>query len=72
MEKGEIRILISNFSNDNFVVDYLDNGIWIDPKNKSSFGLELIQSFTEQLDGEMNRDINETGTHYVFKLKNIE
>jgi two-component sensor histidine kinase len=72
MEKGKISILISNFSNDNFIVNYSDNGIWIDPMNKSSFGLELIESFTEQLDGKMNRDINETGTHYIFKLKNIE
>lgn len=69
---GKIKINISNFSNDNFVVEFSDNGRWIYPKNKSSFGLELIESFTEQLDGEMKRVIDSNGTKYTFKLKNIE
>ncbi|HIP37233.1 MAG TPA: sensor histidine kinase, partial [Crocinitomix sp.] len=71
MQNGQITVHIFKFSEDIFVVKYSDNGKWLNP-SKSSFGLELIETFTEQLDGEMTRIINESGTFYTFKLKNIE
>ncbi len=69
---GKIVIDVNKFSDDIFIVKYADNGRWITPKKPSSFGLELIESFTEQLDGEMERTINDSGTIYTFKLRNIE
>ncbi len=70
---GKITVEIKQFSDDDFIVNYSDNGTWITPKdNNPSFGLELVKSFTEQLDGEVKRTINDKGTTYTFKLKNIE
>jgi two-component sensor histidine kinase len=53
----------------NFI--YKDNGNWTTNPQQSSFGLELISSLTEQLDGEMNRTFEE-GTRYDFVLKNLK
>lgn len=69
---GEIEVYIKQFSNDWFTIEYRDNGHWKVSENKKSFGLELIETFTEQLDGEYSRQINDEGTIYRFRLKNIE
>lgn len=59
--------------NDDFLLSYSDNGIWIDPnKTKSSFGLELISILTSQLEGNFERISNEEGTTYTFNIKNID
>ncbi len=48
------------------IVDYRDNGIWKE-RSKKSFGMELIESLTEQLNGsyEINK---ENGTQFKFQF----
>lgn len=71
IEKGIIDISIQN-EGDYFKMMYSDNGIWKDQnKDESSFGLELIQILTEQLNGTKSRDITDKGTFYTFKLQSI-
>lgn len=52
---------------------YRDNGKW-DAKGteKSSFGLLLIETLVEQLDGQKKVDLSDKGTTYTFVLSNIE
>jgi len=69
---GEINVQIVLIDTEFFKITYKDNGNWVGNTKDSSFGTELIQTFTEQLDGEVNRNSVESGTIYTFKLKNIE
>jgi len=70
--KGKIEITITKFDASFFLIKYSDNGVWIKDMKGTSFGLELISTFSEQLDGTVSRNSNEKGTVYSFKLKNIE
>jgi two-component sensor histidine kinase len=67
-EKGTINIQVMN-SKENTIITYTDNGIWLEKQKDYSFGVELIETLTEQLDGELTRDIS-NGTTYTFKLPN--
>jgi two-component sensor histidine kinase len=71
-KKGEIKIFIDVIDKDRFTVEYCDSGVWKPKVKKFSFGLELIDTFTEQLDGNKEIVVDETGTHYFFNLKNID
>jgi two-component sensor histidine kinase len=55
-----------------FTLIYTDDGFWVENVKSSSFGLELIETFTDQLDGEMTRTSNDEGTRFDFTLKNID
>jgi len=70
--KGEISLCIKLGKADYFTLDYKDNGLWIENVKESSFGLELIQTFTDQLDGSVERLSDSSGTKYSFNLKNID
>ncbi len=66
-EQGAITIGIRQ-KGEKFEVTYSDNGQWKEPNTEvSSFGLELVDILTDQLNGtkEMN---TENGTHYRFIL----
>lgn len=65
--EGRIKIEI-NRDGDKIVFHYHDNGIWKEPTSESTFGSELIEILTEQLEGSMERVIKE-GTHYHFTFK---
>ncbi|MCB9222542.1 MAG: sensor histidine kinase [Crocinitomicaceae bacterium] len=70
-ESGEISILIKN-QGDFFDLIYFDNGTWIEPKeDNSSFGLELINTLTEQLNGTMEFKAGKEGTFYKFHLQKL-
>lgn len=56
---------------DLFELTYKDNGTWTTPIKEGTFGLELIETLTEQLDGKVVR-VSENGTTYRFLLRNIE
>ncbi len=71
-KNGEIKITIESLSNNMFMIKYFDSGTWKEPKNPNSFGLELIQTFINQLDGELKREITDEGTTYIFNIKNID
>ena len=65
--KGQILMNIKSPKEDIITFDYHDNGIWQEPKSSETFGLELIESLADQLDGHFKRDIS-NGTHYHFEF----
>lgn len=68
-----IYISIKEKENDLFELIYFDNGSWNKKSEEySSFGLELIETLTSQLDGEFRRDISINGTSYEFILHNVD
>lgn len=69
---GHIKILLSSDVDEQFTLSYSDDGTWIDPDpDHSSFGLELLEIITEQLEGKITREAGDNGTCYTFQLKNI-
>ncbi len=64
----EIRIKMKS-ENKTIYFDYADNGVWVDKEEDSnSFGLELIDILTEQMNGQKTLDIT-SGVKYSFILK---
>ncbi|MFK8046353.1 MAG: sensor histidine kinase [Crocinitomicaceae bacterium] len=61
---GKIEIHLTEKDN-NIKLMYQDNGAWNVSEKKFSFGLELIETLTEQLDGTCERQV-ENGTTYIF------
>ncbi len=62
--EGEISISILDCQT-HITLDYSDNGTWKFTDNSSSFGMELIDSLTDQLSGKFTRTLN-NGTNYNF------
>ena len=71
-KEGRISIEIKLDKDDYFTLNYFDSGKWKVQSKTSSFGLELIETFTEQLDGELERESNDKGTFFKFRLRNID
>ena len=55
-----------------FDLKYSDNGKWRENERPESFGLSLVESLTNQLEGSFDRQITDDGTSYNFKLVKIE
>lgn len=72
VEEGSISIEIKLSDNNYFTLDYFDSGKWKPKSKPSSFGLELIDTFTEQLEGTLERVSDEEGTKFKFRLQNID
>jgi len=68
--KGAIVIRTIKNLDGSIQINYHDDGEWIGPQKEGSFGLEMIETFTEQLDGKMERKI-ENGTSYMFSFPSI-
>lgn len=70
-KEGKIKVDIKR-TNRGVDFEYYDNGQWLEPKEEGTFGLDLLNTLTEQLDGTFRREIN-NGTLYVFSfpLENI-
>lgn len=68
---GEIEIKFSTLEDGQFELVYSDNGTWKERK-EGTFGLQLIDIFTEQLDGEYKRETTEKGTTYRFLLSDLD
>lgn len=66
-QEGSITIHLKQLSENEAILEYSDNGIWKAPE-QSSFGLELIESLVGQLEGQLERVNNESGTHYVIRF----
>ena len=62
VDNGIIQIVFSSNDEGKLVLTYEDNGSWKPQENTSSFGLQLIETLTEQLDGEYSRNSTEIGT----------
>ena len=66
---GIINIEIHATKTNEFILKYSDNGIWKTPiKDRVQFGLELIETLTEQLEGTFTRE----ESAFVFQLKNLD
>ncbi len=63
---SKIEVNISRESN-SVLFEYHDNGVWTEPESTTSFGLDLIDTLTEQLEGNYIRE-TENGTHYKFQF----
>lgn len=72
-EKGKIVIVITPVEDnvEYFFLEYFDNGSWKEPANESSFGLQLIEVFVEQLEGTIERIITDEGTTYRMRLNKL-
>jgi two-component sensor histidine kinase len=70
--EGLINIDIKRIENtDFFDFIYRDGGEWKSTPKGNSFGLELIATLTEQLDGQVERSYD-NGTKYKFKLRDLK
>ena len=56
--------------NSALLLDYSDNGEWINVARKGSLGMELISSLAEQLNGKFTRK-TDSGTHYFFEFEHF-
>ncbi len=67
--KSEISIQINKLNDNTFELKYSDTGSWKNPtEDQYHFGLELIETLTEQMEGEYTRD----HSSYTFTLKNLD
>lgn len=71
-KEGKISVYIGPEINRKFQMEFLDNGNWKTRKNESSFGLQLIETLNDQLEGTYTRKSTETGTKYHFNLSNLD
>ena len=69
-EFAKIEVRLNQLSEDSFDFSYCDNGTWKTPKKAESFGLNLIEALTEQLNGKYEIDFK-SGTKYQFHFENI-
>ncbi|MNV00363.1 putative sensor histidine kinase pdtaS [compost metagenome] len=53
-----------------FQLYYSDNGTWVE-NAVASFGTEIIQAMSEQLEGDLELKTSNSGTEYVFNLANL-
>lgn len=68
---GEIRIKFRTRQEGRFELLYSDSGTWKE-RREGAFGLQLIDIFTEQLDGEYSRETTNEGTTYRFLLSDLD
>lgn len=50
---------------------YFDNGIWKE-SNKNTFGAQLVEALTEQLDGTFDLTVDGSGSYYTFQLSQLD
>jgi len=70
-EKAKITLFIKSLNAQKFTFTYEDNGEWKKTESSNSLGMELIDSLTSQLDGELNFTTN-PNTKYDFTFKMLE
>lgn len=68
---GEMSLTIKHTSNHSFILLYEDNGTWKPPQGVS-FGLQLIDIFTEQLEGKYERLVEKNKTSYKFSFNFLD
>lgn len=66
--KAKIDITLLIKSDDTVNLVYHDNGIWKERQRPKSFGIDLIESLCDQLNGVMDVDTN-SGTRYEFNFE---
>ncbi|MFN5417136.1 MAG: sensor histidine kinase [Flavobacteriia bacterium] len=66
----EINVILREISDDKIEFEYSDNGNWKIPERENTFGLELIETLTEQLNGHFEFT-SEKQTKYHFYFEKI-
>ena len=67
---AKIKIDLFQLNGTEFKMIYFDNGNWHKEKrDHKGFGVELIETLTEQLNGECKREMLDSGTTYTFQFK---
>ncbi|WP_343633512.1 sensor histidine kinase [Fluviicola sp.] len=72
-ENPQISINLSENESDRlnrFILNYSDNGSWTQD-SVASFGTEIIQAMSEQLEGTFTLEKGTSGTKYIFDLANL-
>lgn len=66
-----ISLTIKRNEKQQIVINFADNGSWKE-SSSSSIGLELVDAFTDQIDGRYERVISSDGTkyHFLFEQNN--
>ncbi|RYM34063.1 sensor histidine kinase [Brumimicrobium glaciale] len=67
VKSGRIELTLSPGEGRSFNMTYFDDGKWKE-NGEQTFGTQLIEVFTEQLEGTYKRENNDTGTYYYFTL----
>jgi two-component system, sensor histidine kinase PdtaS len=70
--KARIRIEIQKEGENRLRILYFDNGVWKPQVGNSSFGLILIDTLIEQLEGTKEVLLEENGTTYSISVLNLE
>lgn len=70
VSEPSISLSVALTSDNSLLLEYSDSGNWKEPVKEMSFGLELIESLTSQLDGELRFEKSPT-TKYVFLFKEL-
>ena len=68
----KISFLFVQKDNKKYELLYSDNGKWIENEGKNSFGLKLIDTLSEQLNGNYTIEKKEEGTFYHFYFEDIK
>lgn len=68
-QNPEIKIIVAPTSENDFLIEYSDNGHW-KKDSSDSLGMEIVSAMTSQLEGVSTRVSNENGTFFIFNLKN--
>ncbi|MNU87236.1 putative sensor histidine kinase pdtaS [compost metagenome] len=71
-ENAEIHIEIQREGENHLRITYFDNGVWKPQIGHSSFGLVLIDTLIEQLEGTKEVRMEERGTTYSIMVLNLE
>jgi two-component sensor histidine kinase len=70
-QEAKIDIKLQKMDQDNFKLTYQDSGTWKIPTRPDSFGMELIEALTEQLEGKMSFS-HDPITKYIFEFPNLD
>lgn len=71
IENPKIKLVIKSLASNTFSFEYEDNGNWQEASDESSFGAELIESLTSQLEGEIHFEKHPT-TKYNFTFHQLD
>lgn len=72
-DRGNGKIAMDIRENEDWIdIRYEDDGTWLDRPNHQSFGLTLIETLIEQLEGTKKITTAPGQTVYTFRVKNLE
>ncbi|MBD3636390.1 MAG: sensor histidine kinase [Crocinitomicaceae bacterium] len=69
--RGRINVELVRYGEGKYRMTYMDTGKWKPPAEEVTFGMELIHSLIEQLNGSFSRSELDTGTWYQFEMTQL-